>query len=61
MIPLINGDEKEMKNGDFISKIEDVRTLSGWSDDYKIVVTLKLKETAISFPKSDEVWQSAVS
>lgn len=59
VIPTFNGDERDSVS-DFISKIEDVGTLSGWSDANKIVVAkLKLKGTAFSFSKSDEACQSA--
>lgn len=61
VIPTFNGEERE-NVADFISKIDDVGTLSGWSEEYKIVVAkLKLKGTAFSFSKSDEACQTAKS
>lgn len=61
VIPTFNGDERESV-ADFISKIEDVGLISGWTSDYKIVVAkLKLKGTAFSFSKSDEACLSATS
>lgn len=59
MIPTFNSDERESV-ADFISKIEDVGTLSGWTSEYKIIVAkLKLRGTVFSFSKSDEACQSA--
>lgn len=58
-IPTFNGDERESV-ADFISKIEDVGTLSGWTNEYTVIVDKpKLKGTAFSFSKSDEACQSA--